>query len=185
MHLFENNRNVDLFNSLQLIRLHSLNGEAVQSLLKHIAERKYGYVSRRFAKILSITDKGVELAQAIDDVQKHEPNKYLKFLMSSIRSSIDQAIDLNYVIEEIEEQIIDEQKNIFDKYILYTNRMSMAALYVTFAPFIYVILEIINWVVVDFMEGSSFMSDSIRIGFFVANTVALLLITMLINKNEA
>ena len=47
------------------------------------------------------------------------------------------------------------------------------------------ILEIINWVVVDFMEGSSFMSDSIRIGFFVANTVALLLITMLINKNEA
>ena len=117
MHLFEKNKNVDLFNSLQLIRMQFNSGQGVQSLIKNISEKQYGVVSKKFAKIMKKADEGMELATAIGETQNKERDKYIKLLLHSFKLSIEQDIDINMAIDEVEQELLDDQKETFDNYI--------------------------------------------------------------------
>jgi len=185
VYLFTRNKNVDLFNSLQIIRAMFNNGEGVESLIKNIADRKYGYISKQFNKIILRSQAGQNLEMVIEEMMQKEKNKFFKYLLSSLKLSIEKNIDVNYTIDQIEQQIIQEQKGEIDKYINRTNRTSLFTLYVAFLPFLYIIIEVINWVMTDFFEdGEAIIDDKFRIGFFTFCLIALLIMTIMSMYND-
>lgn len=182
MHLFNKNTNIEIFNSLQVIRIMSQAGDGIQTIIEKVSKSE-GYVANKFKKIIYLNNKGVELEKAISKI--HEPNKFLNNVLNTFKISLEQNIDLEEGIKQIEEQIIDEQKNSIDKFILHTNRFSFILTYVTFLSFFYLIIEIINWVFKEFIEeGQALINDSFRMGFFIFGIVIFLLLSLMIKKND-
>ena len=181
MKLFVGCENVNIFNSLQMIRIMFNNGQGVQTLVKNISEKKYGIVSDKFKAILKETDIGKPLGEAIDAASMKEKNKYMKYLLNTFRISVDHDTDINQSIDEIEKQLLDDQKSLIDKFILHSNRMLMFSLYTCFLPFLYIILEIINWVLTDFMETPiAFINESFRLYFWIFVTLFIGVFTLFI-----
>jgi hypothetical protein len=104
----------------------------------------------------------------------------MKNLFNTFKLSVEQDLDMNQAIDQIEQQIIDDHKELIDGFILHSNRFLMAQLYVCFLPFFFIIAEIINWVFTDFMEVPlTFINESVRIGYFIFNSVVLLIFVII------
>lgn len=185
MHLFHKNKNVELFNSLQIIRLQNENGEGIQSLIANIAQKNYGYVSYRFKEIIRGTERGLDISKSIENVQNSEKNKYFKYLLDCFKLSVEQGLDLSVPINEIEQRIMVDQKTSIDHFVTKTNNFSMFAIYTMFIPFFYILAEIINWVFTDFMEVSNpILTDDMRKLIFIGNTIAIGVMVLLLRVKD-
>lgn len=178
MHLYEGNRDVEIYNSLQILRIKSESGKGVQSLISEMQGK--GYVAKKFEEIIKKANSGIELDKAIFEVQKHEKNKYLNNLLNSFRISIEQNINLKAAIDQIEEQILEEHKENIDKFVSHTNFISGIALYTSFLPFLYIVIEILNWTYGEFIGNpSGFLTDNLRILIFGGSLVVFLIATLI------
>ena len=185
MHLFYKNPNVELFNILQIIRIQSENGEGVQSLVKNLSKKNYGFISARFKEIIGLTEKGDEFAVAIDRVMSVEKNKFFHGLLNVFKLAIEGNVNFNYAINDIEEKILEEQKISFDNYVIHVSKFSTGAFYVLLIPFIYLVLMIINWVATSFFEGGQEILDTnLRMILFIFNAVLLLLAVLMMRFNK-
>jgi hypothetical protein len=131
------------------------------------------------------TSKGITLSQAIDKVQKNERNKYFKYFLNAMKISLEEGIDLNYTIEEVENQILNDQKDNVDDFILHTNKSLMWVLYSLFLPFFFLIIEIVNWVFESFFDdGEAIIDDQFRLYYFIFTLAALALLSLATIKRD-
>jgi len=143
VHLFYKNKSVELFNALQVIRIQYNSGIGIQTIIKAVADGKYGLISQRCKYIMTNVNKNIELSVVLNDLLSHERNRVLAYLFNTMKLAIEGNIDLNYVINELEEQIITKQKENIEGFIAYSKGFSLWTLYIFFFPVFYLLILVI------------------------------------------